>query len=1123
MSDLVNRIIERTLAEGSHFLDLGNCDIKAIPEEVLGLPPSITAINFGSYYKKDDLTGWRRSRNSGGENDLNGNEASLALLTGCISLSTLHLYECGIGEKGAAEIGKLTSLTNLGISDNSIGDKGAVEIGKLTSLTNLTISGNSIGDKGATEIGKLTSLTDLDISYNSIGDKGAVEIGKLTSLTNLTISGSSIGEKGAAEIGKLTSLTNLNISYNSIGDKGAAEIGKLTSLTNLNISDNSIGDKGAAGIGKLTSLTNLTISGNSIGDKGATEIGKLTSLTNLTISGNSIGDKGAAGIGKLTFLTSLDISDNSIGDKGAAGIGKLTSLTSLDISDNSIGDKGAAGIGKLTSLTSLDISDNSISDKGAAGIGKLTSLTNLDISDNSIGDKGAAGIGKLQGLIFLDISFNRITQARRLCDLYVLLQLHLYGNPIRDVPDHVFQEFNCIDGLRVWDAELRAADKLLTNELVKLQVMGNGGAGKSSLIEALKKGLCGKTFRSTHGIEVDQLKFEVQGKPVLFHYWDFGGQEIYHGTHRLFISSQAIHLLVADNETEKQARTRQRVPDRERSEELVLHQPLQHYINTSMRLSVDSHRIVVQSKAGLDQVAPLPDLAAVADQNGIEHLPVDALTGAGIADLCQKLASARTEVRHYGLPMPSTWVAAQQYFIENRASSVVDRRRWMSHDKFVSVCKRFDVSEASAPGLLSFLHHTGLVYQSKEWLKDVIILDQGWALEAIYRPLDRTSAFYAELRNELRGRVQVKRLFEAFGHGYELEAKWLFLGFMRSCGLCFPVNDNREMETEESYYILPEFLPESITPSAARLWEHVGSAERFEYRPAYLDYFTVQQFIVAIGRKTRVELIWRNGVVIETGSGMIRVETDERMTKLMVTMEAGAVNRYLAPVIRMFLEKEGDGEKKKGADWYGADGGSLDVERLLVSEDRHNRLSETERASWTTERPERVEGADLQAALPDIPQKAPKRLVISFASENFKHLESIKEALSNYELDGTVQVLYDDAVIDGRSGWDEDIQEMFSSADGYLILASLQYQNVGKHKYIWDKEVPLMKRRHKDEKVFTYCVSVGPVKYNSILAELPVYKGGKVHMPESGHAREAFLVDLAESIIEKKFLKDDED
>lgn len=161
---------------------------------------------------------------------------------------------------------------------------------------------------------------------------------------------------------------------------------------------------------------------------------------------------------------------------------------------------------------------------------------------------------------------------------------------------------------------------------------------------------------------------------------------------------------------------------------------------------------------------------------------------------------------------------------------------------------------------------------------------------------------------------------------------------------------------------------------------------------------------------------------------------------------------------------------------------------------------------------------NLKTALPDVEQSDPKRLVISFASENLKDLESIVESLANYEFNGTIQVQYDDKVVDGRRSWDDDIKEMFINADGYLMLVSMPYQNFKTHTYIWEKEIPIIERRNKADKVFAYCISVGPVKYNDRLTKFAAFKGGKKCLPESGHSREAFLVEFAEEVVEGKFL-----
>ncbi|MFN9040928.1 MAG: ADP-ribosylation factor-like protein, partial [Planctomyces sp.] len=92
----------------------------------------------------------------------------------------------------------------------------------------------------------------------------------------------------------------------------------------------------------------------------------------------------------------------------------------------------------------------------------------------------------------------------------------------------------------------------------KLLILGNGNAGKT----CLAMNLAGEDYQeaksaaeqagrsiSTHGVQFRDLqnfRANIKGvsKPVPLHVWDFGGQEIYHNTHRLFVSKGTLFVVV---------------------------------------------------------------------------------------------------------------------------------------------------------------------------------------------------------------------------------------------------------------------------------------------------------------------------------------------------------------------------------------------------------------------------------------------------------------------------------------------------------------------------------------------------------------------------------------------------
>jgi internalin A len=83
-----------------------------------------------------------------------------------------------------------------------------------------------------------------------------------------------------------------------------------------------------------------------------------------------------------------------------------------------------------------------------------------------------------------------------------------------------------------------------------------------------------------------------------------------------------------------------------------------------------------------------------------------------------------------------------------------------------------------------------------------IILDQNWALEAIYSIFDRK-----KILPLLRGHGHFSRadLEALIWSGYTPEEQKVFLGMMESCGIYFKL---RKLSDDDWEYIAPELLPE---------------------------------------------------------------------------------------------------------------------------------------------------------------------------------------------------------------------------------------------------------------------------------------------------------------------------
>ncbi|MGJ8671157.1 MAG: ADP-ribosylation factor-like protein, partial [Oceanococcus sp.] len=336
----------------------------------------------------------------------------------------------------------------------------------------------------------------------------------------------------------LKNLTYLNLEINKIGNEGARYIAKyLANLTSLNLKYNNISDEGAHYLSeKLSKLISLDLGLNKIGDEGARYIAQnLPNLTYLNLDCNEIGDEGARYIAQnLPKLTSLNLNRNKIGDAGVRYIAQnLTELTSLDLWSNKIGDESARHIAQnLTKLTSLNLWSNKIGDEGARHIAQnLTKLTSLNLESNEIGDEGARYIAEnLRGLTSLALSIN---------------------NPV-GIPNETLRN---IKALRAY-FQAQGVEKKVLNTQVRAMLIGEPEAGKTTLLKALMKTpfVLGAEKR-THGLERGQIElkqinhhdFEMQD--LQLDIWDMGGQSLQLMMHGFFFHSDAIFLLLINEQS----------------------------------------------------------------------------------------------------------------------------------------------------------------------------------------------------------------------------------------------------------------------------------------------------------------------------------------------------------------------------------------------------------------------------------------------------------------------------------------------------------------------------------------------------------------------------------------------
>jgi len=482
-----------------------------------------------------------------------------------------------------------------------------------------------------------------------------------------------------------------------------------------------------------------------------------------------------------------------------------------------------------------------------------------------------------------------------------LVSLYANGNTPKNIP-YIFlgtsNSQNCLQKARLWFAEIKRAPTE-RNKQIKLMLLGNGSAGKSTLLCALENGKCTCKDRheSTHGV---QLKTLQKGE-VVFNAWDFGGQEIYHGTHRLFMESPAVQLVLFDPQIEQAALEGRLRPDR-LNDELVADQPIEYWYETAVALSKKSQFLFVQNK--LDE-SPQEDarIRNYARDHQAEFLHISALSGAQVDDVEYFMGKRAKTLPDYNMLMPASWLAVRDFFAQN-----LDKRT-VTLEFFEQLCVEKKVHPETTTLLRDYLHHSGFIYYHPN-LQDTIIVDQNWALNAIYKLLDREAPYYKDFRNQRHGQVMAYRIFELFGDGYTPEQKRLFLSFMESCGICFKLNtaysDDEEI-AESDVYVFSEFLSPDKSSSAEKDWnKRTEEVYTFRHSHDYINRYAIAAFIAALGRKTDISYIWRNGIQVQTVEGWFKVEIVAAPKKaILVSIERKGIATWLKPIFEK-LELQGE-------------------------------------------------------------------------------------------------------------------------------------------------------------------------------------------------------------------------
>jgi internalin A len=548
-----------------------------------------------------------------------------------------------------------------------------------------------------------------------------------------------------------------------------SELSPLSGLTNLRLLDLSwcvsVTDFGP--LSGLAELEHLDLSWC----KGPTSVAPLSGLTELRYL-SLCGCVGLTDVLPLTGLTALRTLDLSW-CAGLTGVGPLSGLTALQ-SLSLYRCKGLRDISTLSGLTALRSLDLS----GCLCLTDLSPLSGLDAM-RSLNLSGCESLTSLSPLIDAhgDLRSN-------------LEDLRLFDCRLKDVPEEVcgisWGE-NVIDKVRAHLADLKRGR--VEDAEWKLFVLGNGGVGKTQACRRLRQLPYDETIPTTHGVQLGEFRLNLEGGagPVQVRLWDFGGQDVYHGTHALFLQSHAVFVVFWSPDHEEGELEEGGLSLRKR--------PLAYWLDYIRALAgTRSPVLVVQGQCDEPPQRRTPPHAPVGDFAYLRFLEFSARTDLGLDSL---KAHIKEGIRNLLAARPLSQIGAGRAEVRRKLREMPDRT--LTQEQFRALCDETG-KVSSADALLDFLHRSGVVFYRPGLFEERIILDQTWALQAIYTLLDRKRTLPLLARY---GRFTRQDLADLVWQKHSVEEQETLLGMMRSCGICFPARAHPQPE-----YIAPDLLPE---------------------------------------------------------------------------------------------------------------------------------------------------------------------------------------------------------------------------------------------------------------------------------------------------------------------------
>jgi small GTP-binding protein len=443
--------------------------------------------------------------------------------------------------------------------------------------------------------------------------------------------------------------------------------------------------------------------------------------------------------------------------------------------------------------------------------------------------------------------------------------IFLEGNPMEEPPVEIIKQGN--EAIRQYFKSLEG-EKQALNE-VKVLLVGEGAAGKTSLVKRLLGQDFDKKESQTHGININTWKITVDKTKIKVRLWDFGGQEIMHATHQFFLSKRSLYILVLDGRKDEKT---------------------EYWLNHIKSFGGDSPVMVVINKIDENPGFDVNRLFLMEKYPNIKGFyRLSCASGSGIDEFKKDLTKELADIELIRTTWANSWFQVKKQLEEMKDN-------FISYDTYQQICTDAALKdEKEQDTLVDFLNDLGVILHFKEFhLQDTQGLEPRWITNAVYKVIN------SEILSTGKGVLELRRLGEILktkkgektAYKYPPDKYKFIFQLMKKFELCFRIDEDKIL------------VPDLLDVGEPKIEFPYANALKFRISYNFLPKSVMPRFIVRSHRDIKNKLSWRTGVVLENKgfNATAVVKADLREEIINIFVEGTQKRDYFAAILHTFRE-----------------------------------------------------------------------------------------------------------------------------------------------------------------------------------------------------------------------------